>query len=261
MRLLSIEWLKIKNYKTFWVLVGLFALFLPLFNSIFSSGIFNSGSGGLPGLSYSFPGVWSSYSYFASIFVMFISFLIIILISNEYSYKTHRQNIIDGHTRLQFFHAKVGLVIMLALFTTVYTAIGAVAFGMIYSTSYAFFTTGMVSLWYFFILCLNYYGLAFMLTLLLKRSGLTIGIFLIYALFIETILSTLFNYYSGGKHLGFYLPLQSSDELLPFPLQRMAGSAMNGGVYPDNGWLLLVSCIYILLYYFISRRRILKSDW
>lgn len=259
-KLLAIEWLKIKSYKTFWVLLGLFALFLPLFNFIFSSGMFNFGSGGLPGLSYSFPGVWSSYSYFASIFVMFISFLIIILISNEYTYKTHRQNIIDGHTRLQFFHAKVLLVVMMALFTTLYTAIGATVFGLIYSNNYTHFTSGMSSLGYFFILCLNYYGFALMLSLLLKRSGLTIGIYLIYALFVETIISTLLNYYSKGSHLGLYLPLQSSDELLPFPLQRMT-AAMTGGSYPENWLLVTVSCVYILLYYFISKRKITKSDW
>ena len=244
-KLLAIEWLKIKSYKTFWILLGLFALFLPLFNLIFSSKIFNFGSGGLPGLNYSFPGVWSSYSYFASIFVMFISFLIIILISNEYTYKTHRQNIIDGHTRLQFFHAKVGLVVMLALFTTLYTAVGAMVFGMAYSNSYIYFTSGMISLGYFFILCLNYYGFAMMLSLLLRRSGLTIGIYLIYALFVETIIGALLNYYSKGAHLGFYLPLQSSDELLPFPLQRMAGAATGDGIYPENWLLVIVSCSYI----------------
>jgi ABC-2 type transport system permease protein len=254
-QLLKIEWLKIKNYATFWILLGLFALLLPLFNYQFSSR--HVAGAQLIGLGYDFPSVWSVSGFWASWFVLFIAFLIIILITNEYRYRSNRQNIIDGWTRLQAFHAKCLVIVMLALFTAVYYGIWCLIFGRIYSGSFdnAFENSDRVL--YLFLLSLNYYGFAAMIAYFVKRSGLAIGIFLLYSLIFENILLWQLKDYSIGK----FLPLQCSDELLPFGLlkQLMSMSGQKVVTPPDSSYL-IATCIYIAVYYTISRYKLSKTD-
>jgi hypothetical protein len=45
--LLHIEWLKIKQYRTFWILAGLFMFFLPAWNYGINNGILKIGGGGI----------------------------------------------------------------------------------------------------------------------------------------------------------------------------------------------------------------------
>ncbi|HYD20756.1 MAG TPA: ABC transporter permease, partial [Flavipsychrobacter sp.] len=94
--LLAIEWLKIKRYRTFWILAAFFTVLLPLWNYMIASGMMQMGGGGVNFLNraYSFPGVWENVGFWASIFIIFLSMLVIILTTNEYTYRTHRQNVI-----------------------------------------------------------------------------------------------------------------------------------------------------------------------
>ncbi len=262
MHLLKIEWLKLKNFRTFWVLSILFAVFLPLFNLMFSANIMNVGLEQILMVQYNFPNVWGNFGFWASWFVIFIAFTIVILITNEYRYRTNRQNIIDGWSRLDFFHAKVLLIFTLAFATTLYTMLWCFIFGLYYSGNLTGAFDQIEKMFFFLVLCLNYFGLAMMLSFLLKRSGLVIGIYMIYILMVENILQAWLNWQFTGKNIGDFLPLQSSDSLLPFSLMRMAKSFAGGAsTYPSNSSFLMVSFGYILLYYFIARWRLMKSDW
>lgn len=256
--LLKIEWLKVKNYATFWILLGLFALLLPLFNYQFSSRHVEGMQ--LMGMGYDFPNVWSVFGFFTSWLVLFIAFLIIILITNENRYRTNRQNIIDGWTRIQAFHAKCFMVVILAVATTAYSGAWSIIFGRIYSGSFDNMTQDINRLFYLFILCLNYYGFAAMIAYLISRSGLAMGLFLLYALIVENII----RWQLRGKYFENFLPLQSSDELLPFSLfKQITAIANKGGQMPEppsDNMYLLVSCIYIAIYYCISRYKLSKSD-
>jgi len=255
--LLKIEWLKLRSYPTFWILTGLFAISLPLFNYQFSSRSVEGTELFAPG--YNFPEVWGVFNFFTSFLVLFIAFLVIILVTNEYRYRTNRQNIIDGWTRLQAFHAKCLVIVLLALGTTLYSGIWTLIFGRSYSGSFDGWTEDLYRLLYLFILCLNYYGFGAMIAFLVKRSGLAIGLFLLYALVVENILRWQLKNVSWGT----YLPLQSSDELLPFALFRQIRQMARGGdavAVPASGPYVMVSFVYILLYYIISRYKLAHSD-
>src|SRR5688572_6830858 len=101
-QLLAIEWLKIKRYRTFWILTGFFLVLLPLLNYQILHGMVKIGGGGINLLSqsYSFPAVWGNVGFWGSIFILFLSILIIILTTNEFNFRTHRQNVIDGLKRI-----------------------------------------------------------------------------------------------------------------------------------------------------------------
>ncbi|HQE12953.1 MAG TPA: hypothetical protein PLQ78_09400, partial [Flavipsychrobacter sp.] len=80
-KLLYIEWLKVKSYKTFRVLIGCFILLLPLWNYGISDGslkLGNTGGINLFSQAYSFSGVWQNIGFWTSYFSILIALLIII---------------------------------------------------------------------------------------------------------------------------------------------------------------------------------------
>ena len=153
MELLAIEWLKIKRYRTFWILAGLFLILLFLWNYEAAQGNINIGNhkkGDGPGISiinsdYSFPQGWSNTGYWASVFIMFISIIVIILTTNEYGYRTNRQNVIDGWNRMQFYHAKVLLVVVLSAATTICVVLVGAILGFQHSHSFIGFSVSFAN--------------------------------------------------------------------------------------------------------------------
>ncbi len=261
MNLLAVEWLKIRQYKTFWVLIGLFALLLPFWNYQILNGVIKMGDGNVNLFSqaYGFPAVWSNFGFWGSIFVLFLSILVITLTCNEYTFRTHRQNVIDGWSRLRFFHAKVALVFAISLATTLFVFVVGALFGISVSGSADGLLSGIEEIGYFFLLVLNYLSAGLFIALWIRKSGLAISIFLLYALIIEVAVGATLNHMSGRKW-GNFLPLQSSDELLPFPLMKMAGAMLgNNQPFPEYAYL-IATLAWIAVYYIIGRRIVLNRD-
>ncbi len=276
MDLLAIEWLKIKRYRTFWILLGFFLVLLLLWNYEASQGNIKLGGGrktngmSIVNSDYSFPLTWGSTGYWASIFIMFISIIVIILTTNEYSYRTNRQSVIDGFSKMKFYHAKVLLVVVLSVVSTLAVVLVGGLLGWQHSHSFAGFFSGFRQIGYFFLLSLDYLGFALFLSILIRKSGLSIGLFLLYSLFVETILWAIINYYAdkwavGNHHsyrpVGDLLPLQASDSLLPFPypplvkMMNVLPPSLSMSVYAMS------TCVWCAVYYFAGRALLLPKDW
>lgn len=264
-KLLAIEWLKVKRYRTFWILTGFFAVLLPLWNYGISNGIMKFGGGGKNGLNifsqaYAFSNVWQNLGFWAGIFVVFISILTIILITNEYQFRTNRQNVIDGWSRIEFFHAKWLVVTALSVLTTLYVFIVGTVFGISYG-SINYFPGHIEYLFFVLVLSLNYYGFAMLLSLFFKRSGISIGIFFLYSMILESLIGKFINWQTDS-YAGNFMPLQCSDELLPFPIIDMAKTMIGqGSDAPSFTTYVFVSLAWIALYYFIGKQKLLRSDW
>src|ERR1700694_1611313 len=105
--LLKIEWLKIKNYRAFWVFSVFYLVSIFLLNYIGWSTHQRTthdvpGSEVVLGQPFSFPNVWATVGWMSSWLLYFPGMMIIMLMTNEFNFKTHRQNIIDGLSRNQF---------------------------------------------------------------------------------------------------------------------------------------------------------------
>ena len=259
--LLAIEWLKIRRFRTFWILIGFFVLLLPAWNYGISNGIMKLGGANINLLSqaYTFSNVWQNLGFWTSIFVVFLSILTIILTTNEYQYRTNRQNVIDGWSRLDFYHAKWQVVAGLSIFTTLFVFIIGVVFGATYG-SIASFPGNIIYLFYVWVLSLNYYAFALLLSIFFKRSGIAIGIFFLYSMIIESLASKLTNW-AGDTDLGNFMPLQCSDELLPFPLTDMVKSIAGVAAGPPPWVFVITSFAWIVIYYVAGRLKLLSSDW
>jgi ABC-2 type transport system permease protein len=98
-RLLKIELLKLVPYRTFKIL---FAIYLLLMTLVLLVGK-NLGGSGDEGLTSAnvlgFPNIWNYYTLYACYFNIILAILVIFVTCNEFTYRTLRQNIIDGLTR------------------------------------------------------------------------------------------------------------------------------------------------------------------
>ena len=143
--LFKIEWLKIKTYKTFWILFLSFVIFYPVAfyftANKFMERVSTSASlqeqilKSMLDVPFVFPKVWHAASWMGGLFFVVIGMLFILLITNEVQYRTHRQNIIDGWSRMDFLKAKFSLLIFFVLVCTALVFIMGLIVGSIYSAS------------------------------------------------------------------------------------------------------------------------------
>jgi hypothetical protein len=260
---LSIEWMKLKNYRTFWILGILYLVSIfganyigyriqqSIYEAKQSKGMAEMIIGNPP---FAFPNVWHMTSYISSFLLFLPGLLMIISMTNEYSYKTHRQNVIDGWSRREFISTKLVMAIIAAVASTIMVTLTALFFGLIQGEPFS--TEKTVYLFYFFIQALSYTLVGLLFAVLFKRGGLAIGVFFLYALVLENILAGLMNRYMDFS--GRYLPLESTDSLVPLPIfeqvQRQIIKA------PNYTALLIVAIVYIGCYFFFISRKFETDD-
>jgi ABC-2 type transport system permease protein len=259
---LRVEWIKLRSYRTFWILSIMYLISIfggnylgywiqeETYREEQVKGMLDMMESVRP---YEFPKVWHTTAWASSWLLFIPGLLMIIFMSNEYTYKTHRQNIIDGWSRDQFISTKIGLAVIAAIISTVMVALTALYFGLI--NREPFNTENFSYIFYFFIQALSYILVAFLIALLVKRAGLAIGIFFLYALIVENVLAALMNKYMNLS--GRWLPLETTDNLVPFPIFERAQRMV---IKPYNTTaLLIVAIVYLAAYlYFINKK--FKTD-
>src|ERR1051325_9413689 len=111
-RLLQIEFIKIKSYRSFWAICAIYALILILVTSTLKMVESEDPAHSF----FSFPDVWHHLAYVASFLNLLPGILIIMLVANEYTFRTFRQNLIDGLAREEIVYSKFILIGAIALF-------------------------------------------------------------------------------------------------------------------------------------------------
>jgi ABC-2 type transport system permease protein len=255
--------LKLKNYRTFWILTSLYLLSIGGINFIvfwIQQKIFEEKqSKGIAELvignrQYSFPTVWQMTAYVSGFLLFLPGLLMIIFITNEFSYKTHRQNIIDGWSRNQFISVKLVLAFLVSLLSTLIVVIAASIFGSQLNNPFSFERFQFVG--YYFMEALSYTLVSVIIAILVRRGGLAIGIYFMYAVVLENVIAKVMNHFLNDT--GKFLPLESADELIPLPVFESIQRQLIKP--PDYPILLTTVGIYICLYVFFINRKFLKSD-
>ena len=260
--LLKIEWMKVKNYRTFWVLVVLFVVAVIGINYIsfaINREVNNTTSavGLSTGNPFNFPQIWNTMAWMSSWLLYFPGFVIIFLITNEYSFKTHRQNIIDGLSRKQFVVVKLNVALILAIASTIVVLLTTAFFGM--ASGSTFTVEGMQYIGLYFIAAFVYILFAMLLAFLLRKAALAVGIFFIYGLIIDNVIPGLLRKTFDGKPYGTYImPLDVADGLMPFPFFK---NQVDMVLRTPNLYLCLALCIgWIIFYHIFTVRKFEKDD-
>jgi ABC-2 type transport system permease protein len=230
MKLLKIEFKKILTYKIFWILVGLYFIFLAagllMAEFMINNMIDNMNRHSplpLPHVNiYFFPWVWQNITFFATLryVLIFPAIVIMILITNEFTFKTIRQNMINGMSKAEFLTSKLLLILLISVIMTFFMTIGTLIIGISHTAdiTLAIILQKSTFILGFFVtmLCFQIAGLFF--GFLLRNTGLSIALFTLYVFIVEPIL-----YYFLKSPLVFkngistYLPVNAILRVTEYP--------------------------------------------
>lgn len=263
---LWVEWLKIRRYRTFWVLMTMTLLSIPGATYLafdMTNNSFPKGRGkAILGSPFAFPDAWQTVAWNSTLLFILPAILIITLITNEFTYKTHRQNIIDGWSRGQWISVKLLEVLILAVKCTAMVFVTTLIFGCWVNKVPAGVGIWQDSrfLFFYFVQALSYLTIAFLISLLVKRAGLAIGIFLIYLLGEEIVVDVSLHIYKFNGLV--YLPEEVTDQLVPRPyLRKILVTPAEMSKWEHHlPVFLAVAALYLVIYCVIAGRRFKTSD-
>jgi len=270
LHLLSIEYSKVKNYATFWVMLIIYAILVPL--SLYGISAIELTAPGSDISIFSgtsllkFPAIWNFVTYMASWFNLLLGILVVLIVCNDFNYRTFKQNVIDGLSKQQVIASKFIFLIALAIAVTVYTVLLGLLFGSIYSDGGSifgdFYYVGI-----YFIQTIGYFTIAFLFAILLKKPALSIILFAVAFIFKFVF------YLALGETISQYFPINLISDLTPFPLQWLTAmvqmnpdadaqsQAMDSiGLIQSQSIRTVVAMGYIGILVFISNMILKKRD-
>lgn len=263
--LLKIDLKKLVNYRTFWLICGLYFItlgtttasgmeFLKWLARTFEQFGSKLNIDRIP--LYHFPDVWMNLIWFSGWMKIVLGIMVTISVTNEYSYRTIRQNVIDGLSRWEFLLSKIITNAWLSLASVILVFLIGLITGIIYSPDLSLhkMTTDIEFVPAYFLEIFFFLSYALMLGILIRRSGLTI-ILLLFSQTLEVIIKANIDDYVPW--LIPYFPMQSIWNLVPFPLPRYAFQEIQDYVDPKTVAIVLV---WTFLFNYFSYLKLKKSD-
>ena len=267
-RTLKLEWLKVKNYRVFWILSIMYLVALLIIASaggLFLEWLKRQGAD-FDGIDptiipiFDFPDIWQNITYLGSFVKIFLAFIIIISVNNDLTYNTLRQNVIDGFSKKEFIGSKMMMIISMALVSTLFLFVAGLINGMIYSHVWGaeFIFNEMEFLLAYFYEIVVYSTLAFLLALIIKKAGFVIVALFLYTIMFEPIAVAIFEnapYFRDGfmPEVVQFFPIKSLNNLITIPYGRYVFMEIEDdisikAIIISLGWfaIYLSSIVYIL---------------
>ena len=137
---------------------------------------------------FNFPYIWHFNTYMAATFKFFLLLVIVSMMANEYSYKTLKQNLIDGLSKKEFILSKFYTVIAFAFISTIFVFVTSLILGAIYSdfNELSIIFSDLNYLIAFFIKLVGFFSFGLFLGILIKRSAFAVAAMVVW-LIIESI--------------------------------------------------------------------------
>jgi ABC-type transport system involved in multi-copper enzyme maturation permease subunit len=238
-KLLRIEFKKILTYKVFWILIGLYFIFLSagiLLAEFMINNMVDDMNKRLPiplphVALYYFPWIWQNIAFFATIryVLIFPAIIMIILITNEFTYKTIRQNVINGMSKTEFITSKLLIILLISAIMTILLTIGTLITGLSNTSgvSMSMILEKSTFMAGFFITMLTVQIYALFFGFLLRNTGLSIALFTLYMFIVEPV-----AYYFLKSPIVFennispYLPVNAVVSVTEYPSIRVLKDVM-----------------------------------
>ena len=274
MRLLKIELYKLWHSRISKVLIS--GYFLLIFSIAILSTIkvefgpvnFHLAEQGI----FNFPYIWHFNTFMIAFLKVFLAIVIVSMISNEYSNKTIKQNLIDGLSKKEFIASKVLTIGVLAIASTLFVFLISLVLGLMHSDydEIAIIFSDLEYLAAYLVKLFGFFAFCFFVGMLVKRSAFALGFLFIWfigAEFIPWVYLT--SKYTKGYADSIYqfFPFGSMWQTLSEPFTRLSviqSAAREVGEeivkdYAVHGFQLLIvlawSAIFIYLSYVLLKRR------
>jgi len=228
-RLLQIELIKLWNNRASKVLIfGYFILLTsialiaaikfdigPIKFHLAEQGIFN------------FPYIWHFNTFIAALLKIFLAIIIVSMMANEYTYKTLKQNLIDGLSKKEFIASKFLTVVFFSLISTLFVCIISIVLGAVYSdyTEIGIVLTDLRFLIAYFIKLIGFFSFCLFAGVLVKRSAFALGFIILWQMFEGFVRGVirwkLFDGETTDTIMGFF-PLNAMFNALKEPFSRLS---------------------------------------
>jgi len=262
-RLITIELIKIRSNASFWVLASLHVgiiLLVVLSGKVFLGSLSINGESiskmvdpaSIP--IYQFPDIWHNITYVAGYLKFILAIYMIISITSEISYDTLRQNIMNGLSRFDFILSKLFLVMLLAVGSALFLLITALIIGFISTPEphlhdiikYSGFIPAYI------LLLSAYLIFALLIGLLIKRTGLAMGLMFLYTIIIEPVIVFRIRI----EWIKGLFPLKAINNLIHMPFGKYALREVQDYVaFSDILIVLAYSAVFIYCVYLLLKKR------
>jgi ABC-type transport system involved in multi-copper enzyme maturation permease subunit len=275
-RLLAIEFHKLRFSRSAKVLITTYFIlitFIALIASIefsFGGATFRVADQGI----FNFPYIWHFNSYVAATLKLFLAIVIVSMMSNEYSNRTLKQNLIDGMSKKEFVLSKFLTVVGFALLSTIFLFIVSLILGLSFSdyTEVSIIFADMEYLLAYFIKLTGFFTFCMFLGVLVKRSAFALGFLFIWWI-LESIVNGLlrWKFFRGGEtadSIVQFFPLESMAILVREPFSRLnavqtAATQLGSEFSKDYGihwYQLLIVIIWTAIFVYLSYALLKKRD-
>lgn len=223
---------------------------------------------------FNFPFIWHFNAYIASLLKLFLAIVIVSMMSNEYSNRTLKQNLIDGLSKKEFILSKFLTVLVFSLISTLFLFVVSLILGFSFSdyTELSIVFSDMEYLVAYFVKLTGFFAFCMFLGILVKRSAFALGF-----LFIWWILENIgfglmkWKFFKGSDiadNISQFFPLESMSNLVKEPFSRLnavqaAATQLGSEFQKDYGvhwYQLLIVLVWIFLFVYFSYKLLKKRD-
>ncbi|WP_127024639.1 ABC transporter permease [Flagellimonas beolgyonensis] len=274
LRLLQIEFIKLWNNRaskilifSYFILICCIAL-ISVIKFPFGEGIRLADLG-----IFNFPYIWHLNTFIASLLKLFFAIVIVSMISNEYSNKTIKQNLIDGLSKKEFLKSKLSMVFAFSIISTLFVFLVTLILGLIYSdyNQPSIIFSDLYYLLSYFIKIFAFFSFCIFLGIWVKRSAFALGFLILWYIMenlgIRFLVWWLFGQKSSESVMPF-LPLESMANLIKEPFTRfnaVQSVAQQIGEnftkdYSTHWYEFLIVLVWTALFIYLSYALLKKRD-
>ncbi|MDN3724933.1 ABC transporter permease [Aequorivita sp. SDUM287046] len=174
---------------------------------------------------FNFPYIWHFNTYIAAILKLFLAIVIVSMMSNEYSYRTLKQNLIDGLSKKEFVLSKFLTVLLFSIISTIFIFAVSLILGFSFSdyNEVGIIFSDMEYVAAYFIKLVAFFSFCLFLGVLVKRSAFALGFLFVWFIG-EKILWGILEYRlykEKADSIMQFFPLEAMSNLIKEPFTRL----------------------------------------
>ncbi|QEE51368.1 ABC transporter permease subunit [Flavobacterium alkalisoli] len=224
---------------------------------------------------FDFPYIWHFNFFIAALLKIFLALIIVSMMSNEYTYGTLKQNLIDGLSKKEFLTSKVLTVLLFSAISTLFVFIVTILLGYSFSSyneaSIVFSEMGYV--FTYFLKLVAFFCFCLFAGVLIKRSAFAIGFIALWYVIEKIIHFSLMKwFFSDDKSIQTainFLPLESMYNLIKEPFTKFKAykaieGQVSGGInerfYGVHWYEIVIVLAWIAIFITLSYKILKKRD-
>lgn len=171
---------------------------------------------------FDFLDIWQNLTYALKWPAILLAFIPVISMANEFRYGTVKQNVIDGLSRTELIGSKILFAVLLSIIMGVVVLLIGLYMGYRYSqvTDFYYVVKHLEFIPAFILVLFSYQMFCLLVTLLVKRSGITILLLLFYFFSLEAISYGVIAWDYKKPFLTNFLPLRGAGNIISVPFGK-----------------------------------------